>query len=306
MRANPGAGWRLLLRWSEALWLWSLTFSFAAKSLIIIVRPWSGCCFVAAASNSGRAEACLRRQARPLHCIAGVKSGGYLRRWPEVRHYKPDSSSLPPCLDGAQRAAPLRSSGFGVLRFQGFYFAQATHVAFFVCEFCAEERFYEILGQHWADDPRAEHQHIDVVVLHTLMRGIGIVTHAGTDTGQFVGGDAGADATAADEHAALGLVVEDRAADRFREIGIVRRVLVEGADVEHFVAQRAQQIARGYFQLKSRVVRANHDFHGRFPRASLAVAITLSARKPNFLSTSFSGAEAPNVCMPILLPLGPT
>src|SRR5258708_4243703 len=202
--------------------------------------------------------------------------------------------------------APLRSSGFGVLRFQGFYFAQATHVAFFVCEFGAEERFYEILGQHWADDPRAEHQHIDVVVLHTLMRGIGIVTHAGTDTRQFVGGDAGADATAADEHAALGFFVEDRAADRLGEIGIVRGVFVEGADVEHFVTQRAQQIAHGYFQLKSRVVRANHNFHGRFPRASLAVAITLSDRKPNFLSTSFSGAEAPNVCMPIILPLGPT
>src|SRR5262245_60709850 len=39
---------------------------------------------------------------------------------------------------------------------------------------------------------------------------------------------------------------------------------------------------------------------------SLAAATTLSGVKPNFFCSSFSGAEAPKVCMPIVVPVGPT
>ena len=39
---------------------------------------------------------------------------------------------------------------------------------------------------------------------------------------------------------------------------------------------------------------------------SSAVSTTRSGVKPNLPSTSFSGAEEPNVCMPIVSPAGPT
>src|SRR5713226_1806146 len=139
------------------------------------------------------------------------------------------------------------------------------------------------------------------------MRGISVVTHARANAGNLIGGHAGSHAAAADEHAALRFFVDHRAAHRFGEIRIVRRIFVERAHVQHFMAQRTQQIADGHFQLKAGVIGANHQFHAaHFPRTSFAAATTFSGRKPNLLSKSFKGAEAPKVCMPIILPLGPT
>jgi hypothetical protein len=43
-----------------------------------------------------------------------------------------------------------------------------------------------------------------------------------------------------------------------------------------------------------------------FPSCSFAAATTLSGSKPNFLWSSLSGAEAPNVFMPMTRPVGPT
>ena len=57
----------------------------------------------------------------------------------------------------------------------------------------------------------------------------------------LIGRDAGAHAAAADEHAAVGFFIEDGAADGFGEVRIIGGIFVEGADVENFLAERAQQ-----------------------------------------------------------------
>src|SRR5262249_56010484 len=51
-----------------------------------------------------------------------------------------------------------------------------------------------------------------------------------------------------------------------------------------------------------------HTATGRATCAScsLAAATTAPGVKPNFFCNSFSGAEAPNVCMPIMRPVKPT
>ena len=125
---------------------------------------------------------------------------------------------------------------------------------------------------------------------------------------QLVGGHARAHAAAADQHAALGFAIQHRAADGFGEVRIVGRIFVEGADVENFLAERAQQISHGDFQLKARVVRTDDNFHRRSLSQDFFYGRDngFSGWKPNFFCSSFSGAEAPNVCMPIILPLEPT
>ena len=42
------------------------------------------------------------------------------------------------------------------------------------------------------------------------------------------------------------------------------------------------------------------------PSTSRAAATTVAGRNPNFFCTSFNGADAPNVCMPMVRPRGPT
>jgi hypothetical protein len=51
-------------------------------------------------------------------------------------------------------------------------------------------------------------------------------------------------------------------------------------------------------------VKAAHFF--AFATCSFAAATILSALKPNFFSSSLSGADAPNVFMPITRPDAPT
>src|SRR6267143_2051782 len=58
----------------------------------------------------------------------------------------------------------------GKLCFQRFHFSEPAHVAFLVGEFCSEKGFHEVFGQFHADHTRAQHQHVDVVVLYSLMR----------------------------------------------------------------------------------------------------------------------------------------
>jgi len=109
-------------------------------------------------------------------------------------------------------------------------------MAVFVGKLGAEERSYEIFGEFYADNARAQDENVDVIMLDALMGGISVVAHSGADAGKLIGGDTGADATPADEHTALGFSVQDSPADGFGEIRIVGRILVESANVQNFVA----------------------------------------------------------------------
>ncbi len=155
--------------------------------------------------------------------------------------------------------SPLRIAR--VLFFDGFDFGEAAHVALFDGEVRAQERGDEFLGEGDADDARAEHEHVHIVMFDALMRGVGIVTEAGSDAGDFVGGDGGADAAAADENASFGFAGDDGFAQGFGEIGVVGRVGVEGADVENIVAELLQEFRNLLFEREAGVVGADCDAH---------------------------------------------
>src|SRR5207244_1077534 len=67
----------------------------------------------------------------------------------------------------------------------------------------------QLEGERLADDLGAEAEYVDVVVLDTLVRRVDVVAERGANAGHLVGGNAGADAGAADHHAAVGLARAD-------------------------------------------------------------------------------------------------
>jgi hypothetical protein len=128
-------------------------------------------------------------------------------------------------------------STFAHLVLEGLHLGKAADVALFVGEFCAHVSAHELFGELFASDAGAQNEDINIVVFDALVGGLGVRAHAGADAADFVGGDAGADSAAADEHAAFGAAVEDGLADGFSVIGIVGRIFVVGSDVKNFVAE---------------------------------------------------------------------
>src|SRR5260370_5037967 len=112
-----------------------------------------------------------------------------------------------------------------------------------VGEFSAEEGLHEILRQLHTNHPRAEHQHVDVVVLYSLMRRIGVVTHAAANPWQFIYRHARADTAAADQNAPLSLAVQHRSAHGFSKVRIIIEILSERTDVHALVSEGTMQLA---------------------------------------------------------------
>ena len=91
----------------------------------------------------------------------------------------------------------------------------------------------------------------------------------GANADQLVGGHAGANPAAADQHASFSAAIENGATDGFGKIWIVGRILVERADVQNFMTQGAQKVPHGIFQLETRVIGTNDDFHSASPAQQL-------------------------------------
>ena len=110
-------------------------------------------------------------------------------------------------------------------------------MAYLAGEVGAEEGFDEFAGKFDADDAGAEAEDVHVVVLDGLMGGVGVVTEAGADAVDFVGGDGGADAGAADKDAAVGFAALDGVADFAGEVRIIVGLgAIVGAEVDYDVA----------------------------------------------------------------------
>src|ERR1022692_1323899 len=142
-------------------------------------------------------------------------------------------------------------------------------------------------------------------MLHALMRGVIVVAESRANAGEFVGRDANAHARSAHQHAALGLPVAHGVTDELREIGIVRRRGVAGAEIRNIVAIGPQIGEDDLLQPEPGVISRYGDFHFPAFASFLASSATRSAVKPNFVSNSFSGADAPKVCIPMLAPCNP-
>ena len=98
-------------------------------------------------------------------------------------------------------------------------------------------------GAHQA---AAQHEHVGVVVLAAHPRGVEIPAEGGADARHLVGGDAHADPGAADQEAALDLVIGHGFAHQGRVVGVVHRLRGVGAEVEHLEAVIYEPALEGF------------------------------------------------------------
>ena len=72
-----------------------------------------------------------------------------------------------------------------------------------------DERVDQLLCQRRSDHAAAETQHVHIIMLDALVRGVGIVAQGGVNARDFVGGNAGSHTAATYDDAAFDGTVED-------------------------------------------------------------------------------------------------
>src|SRR5262245_34974224 len=139
---------------------------------------------------------------------------------------------------------------------------QSPHVALLGEEARAEEGTHELGGQLGTYDLRPETEHVHVVVLDALVRGVGVVADCRANPGQLAGGDRRADARAADENAPFGISRADRRAQLLGLVGVVDPdARVVRAEVYYLVAERLDRGDHRAPQFRSPMIEGHCDTH---------------------------------------------
>ena len=185
---------------------------------------------------------------------------------------------------------------------------QPPQVAVLAREPGVQKRFHELARQLVADDPAAEHEHVHVVVLDALVGGVAVVAQARANPGDTVGRHRGPDAAAAQDDPAIGAILAHRGAHRRGVIRVIDAFITVGADVQHLSVLARYEHFDGFLQREACVIRSDCYPHVQLSRPirRLAFATTFSGVNPNFFCNSPSGADAPNVSIPIVTPSSPT
>ena len=116
-------------------------------------------------------------------------------------------------------------------------------MAFFATKLRREKPIHQLFCQRAADDASSENQNVYLIMLDALARGIAVVTQAGANAGDFIGGNRSADTAAANEHAPLGFAVENDFRQCLGIIWIIDRCVTGCADVDDGVPCRSQVLA---------------------------------------------------------------
>ena len=149
--------------------------------------------------------------------------------------------------------------------FERGHLGEAAQVPGLAAERGVQKGVHQFARQFAADDATAEHEHVHVVVLDPLVRGIGVVAQAGADSGDAVGRHRGADAAAAQDDPAIGAVFAQCGADRRRVVCIIDGLAGMGADIEHLFVLPCEECLQCFLQLEPRVIRSNCDPHLNSP-----------------------------------------
>src|ERR671930_1246732 len=108
---------------------------------------------------------------------------------------------------------------------------------------CGHERPDDFTGKLRSDDPRAKAQHVHIIVLDALVRGVVVVAQPGANTGELVRRYRYADAAAADDDRALRMPLPHRLTHELGKIRVVvseRRVVC--TKVRGFIPRRPQVV----------------------------------------------------------------
>jgi hypothetical protein len=111
------------------------------------------------------------------------------------------------------------------------------------------------------DDARPDAQHIHVIVLDTLVSGIGVMADTRIYAFHFVCGDTCSHPRPAQQNPALNLSGLDKATELLSILGVIYRLSAVGPQVKHFVSRSAHRTQYGPFQRKTGMVTGNSNLH---------------------------------------------
>src|SRR5947209_14407375 len=127
---------------------------------------------------------------------------------------------------------------------------------------------HQLARERLADHACADAENVQIVVLHRLVRRVMIVTNAGPDAGELVGGDTDADTAAAHRDPTLRPPRTHRLVHALGHLRVVRRLArVVGPEVGDLVPARAQLGHDGRLQRVPGVIRGDDDPHGELERS---------------------------------------
>ena len=134
-------------------------------------------------------------------------------------------------------------------------FLKAAQVPFFSRKLRRKINPHQIAGEFQSDNARAQHKHIDVIMLDALVRGVTIVTQTGANSVELIRGNRRSHAASADQNAPIGLLGEHAFGDRSREVGIiVWRRAAECSHIKCFMSEPADELQKLRFHFKSGVI----------------------------------------------------
>ena len=90
-------------------------------------------------------------------------------------------------------------------------------MALFIGEFGAEIGLYQVFGELFPTMREPMTRTFMLSCSNALMRGIAVVAYGRANADQFVGGNADANATAANQHASFSAAIENGATDKLRQ-----------------------------------------------------------------------------------------
>jgi len=125
----------------------------------------------------------------------------------------------------------------------------------------SEEGEYDLLGQHRPNDAAAQSEHIDVVVLHGLVRCVGVVNLRAANTFHFVGGDGGPGSGSTDDDSTVGAALNDGMSDGGGEVGIVDGFFGVCSQVGNRMTGGSDGGGQILFELEPGVIGGDGDAH---------------------------------------------
>src|SRR6266545_1442103 len=99
---------------------------------------------------------------------------------------------------------------------------------------------HQLTSQFDADDARAEHEHVHIVMLDALTSRIAVMTYRRANPRDLVGRYRRADTAAADQHGSFRLAIDQRLTHRLGEVRIIDRLGAVRALVDNLVAALTQ------------------------------------------------------------------
>src|ERR1051326_3396186 len=155
-----------------------------------------------------------------------------------------------------------RDSAIRLLPFHFLDLLKPAHVALAAVEAGSEEGAHQLGRQFGADHLRAQAEHVHVVVLDALVRGVRVVANGRANPGDLARRHRSAHSRAANEDGALGVAAANRLADLPRLVRVVdARLGLVRAEIVRFVTKCSKLGEDALPQLDAAVVEGNRDLH---------------------------------------------